>query len=311
MIIFKYLNEEGGIETLKNNSVLLRTPNEYNDPFDCLFYTTKEEKEKGYKLYLNYLFFKEIYDEIILKKPNKRKLSHVAKAYIPLFKKEVEKIKISKKYEYQSYLSIFVNLAKIYLHKDAKQLKRGFNELVDSLPKKMRSNLLCSCFGSINNSILMWSHYADKHRGICVEFEIDDKDFKQMKYQDNLPTFNLVETLSYLFGHELFGEELDTEKEEFQFIIEPLLIKSRQWSYEGEIRCAYSKNKRDSKIYDSTDKEGNNLFLLRMPAIKSIYIGCSATDEFKEKVKKLCPQTPIYKMEKMKNQYGITSKRIN
>ena len=31
-----------------------------------------------------------------------------------------------------------------------------------------------SCFSKNYNEILMWSHYADNHNGICIEVEIDN-----------------------------------------------------------------------------------------------------------------------------------------
>src|SRR5712664_3511303 len=29
---------------------------------------------------------------------------------------------------------------------------------------------------------LLWSHYADKHRGMCLGFDIDDRGLKQVNY---------------------------------------------------------------------------------------------------------------------------------
>ena len=31
--------------------------------------------------------------------------------------------------------------------------------------------LRASCFSERNNSLLMWGHYADNHRGICIKFK--------------------------------------------------------------------------------------------------------------------------------------------
>jgi hypothetical protein len=35
---------------------------------------------------------------------------------------------------------------------------------------------------------LLWSHYADKHRGICLGFEVDEDDWEQVDYVDERPT---------------------------------------------------------------------------------------------------------------------------
>ena len=31
-----------------------------------------------------------------------------------------------------------------------------------------------TAFSENNKSLLMWSHYADSHKGICVEYSFDD-----------------------------------------------------------------------------------------------------------------------------------------
>ena len=48
-----------------------------------------------------------------------------------------------------------------------------------------------SCFSKMNNDILMWSHYADSHKGFCVGFHTDNNDYfsevKQVNYEKNYP----------------------------------------------------------------------------------------------------------------------------
>lgn len=58
-------------------------------------------------------------------------------------------------------------------------------------------------------------------------------------------------------------------------MLEPLLVKSDDWIYEGEIRCVYTKNKPNSRIHDIEDQDGIKT-LLDMPKPKKIYIGCNA-----------------------------------
>ena len=68
MLIYKYLDEKGATETIKDNSVLLRKPVDFNDPFDCLFWSSEEEKERAYKLFINYQLFKTFYQEMFIEK---------------------------------------------------------------------------------------------------------------------------------------------------------------------------------------------------------------------------------------------------
>ena len=58
MIVYKYQNQEGSIASIINNCVLLKCPLDYNDPFDGLYIVNEKEREKAYKLFLNYQIFK-------------------------------------------------------------------------------------------------------------------------------------------------------------------------------------------------------------------------------------------------------------
>ncbi|MCK9365010.1 MAG: DUF2971 domain-containing protein [Syntrophales bacterium] len=85
----------------------------------------------------------------------------------------------------------------------------------------------------LNNNILMWSHYADSHRGICIEFERTDTNELgkwdyciPVQYQQELPSFNL---------HELGDSKAVTQA---------LSTKGKYWEYEQEWRIlTYESNK--------------------------------------------------------------------
>lgn len=44
------------------------------------------------------------------------------------------------------------------------------------LSKKFLQSSYVTCFSEINDNFLMWSHYASKHMGICLEFTIEDQE---------------------------------------------------------------------------------------------------------------------------------------
>ena len=57
------------------------------------------------------------------------------------------------------------------VYEDALRHKREFG---DNLPPESRGFILqnagVSCFSETRESILMWSHYADEHKGVCIGF---------------------------------------------------------------------------------------------------------------------------------------------
>src|SRR5437762_4637776 len=65
-----------------------------------------------------------------------------------------------------------------------KDLRRAMREWRSELHKT--KGLLC--FSRDWESPVIWSHYADKHRGICLGFELSDKLVEEVKYvEDRLP----------------------------------------------------------------------------------------------------------------------------
>lgn len=43
------------------------------------------------------------------------------------------------------------------------------------------------------------------------------------------------------------------------------MTKYKDWKYEKEVRCAYFLSKKDPRIHDGKDDEGNKIWLLDMP----------------------------------------------
>jgi hypothetical protein len=83
-------------------------------------------------------------------------------------------------------------------------------------------------FTENNGDILMWSHYAKFHRGICFEFEIDGLNkhfFIKVIYSDDYPELD-------------FENFPDIEK----MFTTQLVTKSNHWNYEREWRCVRNQN---------------------------------------------------------------------
>jgi len=93
-------------------------------------------------------------------------------------------------------------------------------KLTETLPQEWDPYRICS-FSSIWDSLLLWSHYSDSHRGICLVFDANYDDFGlayQVQYSKDYPS------ISYF--------DRDTDK-----LIELMaLTKASAWSYECEFR---------------------------------------------------------------------------
>lgn len=82
------------------------------------------------------------------------------------------------------------------LHKyDVDKLRENVNIVLNEIG-------VC-CFTKNPSNILMWSHYAHNHKGICLEFDIlEDPDFfmipLDVNYVDNMPEYNHFKDRKFL-----------------------------------------------------------------------------------------------------------------
>lgn len=42
--------------------------------------------------------------------------------------------------------------------------------MVEEFNRSEKDKSLISCSSELNNEVLMWSHYREKHKGICIGF---------------------------------------------------------------------------------------------------------------------------------------------
>ena len=128
--------------------------------------------------------------------------------------------------------------------------------------------------------VLMWSHYADSHNGICVLYNFE--------YGFREPSQKVK---GYFFKEEYFKDEIvDLTKEtkiEFEY---GFLTKNKCWGYEGEVRLLYF----DPKCNDD---------FIHLPLydakVCAIYFGLNCAKDYVDRVKNIFENTGVrfYKMK--------------
>jgi hypothetical protein len=97
------------------------------------------------------------------------------------------------------------------------------NRIVMQQYKEIVSNYGVVCYSSVEPNILLYSHYADKHRGMCLEFEVNYNKNANIKAVEYCTEFKRI----------TFSSENDKQKEELEMI---LTTKSKVWQCEKEYR---------------------------------------------------------------------------
>lgn len=280
--IYKYTSLNSAIKILENNTVALNNPQNYNDPFDSVIDFDDKDIEKSMSIIAEYYITQEF-----LKLLNKKNIK------TRLFTRLMMKwdrfgintyLKLSKKNRYYDSIPGVHALSKWLIRYASQKGDISFDELKEKFTseiiqkvKEVRNNALISCFSKRYDSILMWSHYGDKHKGICVEFDRPDKDFLDVKYSKKRCKFDLEDTTRRVLGYMLSNEEVDVNDNGLiRCISEPFIVKSLDWRYEEEIRCILSPNSEGVIV-------GDELNLYTMPTrITKIYIGCKVDNKSNE-----------------------------
>lgn len=123
--------------------------------------------------------------------------------------------------------------------------------------KKFKNHAHILSLSRINNNILMWSHYASNHEGVCLCFKAELKDEELGFYFDS----------EFLPLHEVKYKEyfpkpinmLNPDKNEFKSFMDFLTTKYDDWKYENEYRLIVpnmGQKKRLTKQYEKKSLEG-------------------------------------------------------
>jgi hypothetical protein len=124
------------------------------------------------------------------------------------------------------------------------------------------------CLSELCDSQLMWAHYSDSHKGICLEFDGLAAPFTRhdganpVQYCTTYPALDVV-TSSY----------------------EALVTKSHVWAYEAEWRLVAEE--RGTAQAPETLKTDNDFYIFPPNVLKSIIVGCLASTESRQLVARL------------------------
>jgi len=251
--LYKFQSFEGkSLENLRRGQIWFSKPARLNDPFDCAtpvnFIDIDNENVMA-------KFFENYYFEDLRKSGNVEEISKFKRQHFPNGKPDQETLILAEK------------------------LCREFSQQQD----EKYSHTGVACFTTKLENILMWSYYANGHKGFCLEF--DTKYFPssakliQVIYSSSYPTLSPEDL--YKAPHKL-GE--------------PLYTKSKDWENEEEWRLIM--------------KQGDSSFEYNHKALTAIYFGCWALKEDIEKITTLPAKAAprLYQMQRSKTEFKLEYK---
>jgi Protein of unknown function (DUF2971) len=146
------------------------------------------------------------------------------------------------------------------------------------------------CLSEIPDNILMWSHYSDSHKGVCLQFKADKErtifwEAFKVTYQEEYPKVNIMDMGNKTQFFDLFA------------------TKSNSWEYEQERR-----------IIKSPDEGGSKVYSFQPELLTGVILGAKMSKEDEETINKWVSKNqtpiPIYKATINKKSYTIDIKGI-
>lgn len=244
-----YSNVDYAIDTIRKRRIHLDNPRDFNDPFEAVFGCSH-------------------YSQLPTRKPRNEILLNVQK-YI------ASVANISTSWVYRE----MVNAITVYLLKEGvttdqilcpisdtiEMIYKGFGvveftfeDFCDAIDEGflvsgsfLRVECKMSCFSEVHDSILMWSYYANSHKGICIEYDLERLDLRKSLNQQ------IINNLSKVHYSPIRSDNWDIVNEESALNF--LSSKADVWAHEHEWR-----------IICETKEE-----YLPLDCISNIYIGAN------------------------------------
>lgn len=150
------------------------------------------------------------------------------------------------------------------------------------------------CFSSNWNNPVMWSHYADKHKGVCLGFDVSDEILKEVKYTDKRKRVQIGKSLS---DHKITSMILK-EATEYKF---------KDWKYESEYRG----------LVPLQDMESNGLYFVEYSQdiiLREIFIGAKNNlkpADFKEYLNEYDSKVKVIKTRLAFKSFNVVRNKAN
>lgn len=253
--LYKYNTiNDNFFKLIESNSCWFSKPEDFNDPFDCrINFNIGNNKE-----------------EIMLNMEKSDILSTLQEELIGM---SDEVIKLANE--------VINNRPALF-----KKVMNGVHQIY------INQNIGVYCLTENSNNILMWSHYASSHTGVCIEFEIERngffyKNLLPVLYEKKYPKFEL-------------SRYIDEKNMLYTMHQQIVCTKSKLWEYEQEWRV----------IVD----DGFGLKTFKKEDITKIIFGVNTPNDKKEKVVSLMKskgytKTKFFYCELSDNMYKLNLKK--
>ena len=283
---FKYTTYETAKRVIETQKFRWSSPVTFNDPFD-----------HQSSLMLNFTL--EEFGERLIEASERLVFSEVVPNITPTDLSELM-MSVRPEIDRRSREEV-VNMIRRGSMACAAELFNGFDSL-NTAVQQVLCHSRVFCVSEVNDNVVMWSHYADQHRGVVFKLRcIDDLDnallaARRVTYSSNFPEFMSADE----YARHLSGEQ---PVDWVPLCKEIAFTKHTDWSYEREWRTHF-------QMLDIPAGDGHSLFKENPRVFETVYLGCKMeaqqVTEMCDLIRKHLPGTKILQGSKSTQQFALS-----
>lgn len=288
----KYMMAEGGLRFLRNWSLRLTPPADFNDPFelrppsDRIFteaYVDLEFQNAAPQMAIDNLT--ELLTSHLGNHLSREEIAELATCMVtPVYAQSQDRILKKLSHKIPSFSrTVFLRLQKQIQEQWPAMMQQAkvaaatvipnFNSIAKlGFTETLPGILGVLCLSRNANQALMWAHYADSHKGMMFEFDAAHSTFNRKRSTDD--DLGYLRAVTYSQNRpELTMAVIDGDNAFEVFA----LTKADQWSYEEEVRFLWPLKLADQQV----ETKAGPIALLKCPssAVVSITLGCKCSEE--------------------------------
>lgn len=252
-----YSNLEYAKDVIENSRIHFESPKTYNDIYDSTTYITDNQ------ILNRYHSTEEIIEILDLFLEDKRKCQIFNDEFVVKYE---DKDQIVLREIFEDFCTSFADVK-------MNELLVIFRTIYLLNSVYSSDDLKISCFSENKDSLLMWSYYANSHKGVCLEFDlVNDKELAENCHKVQYSKHFNAGDKSYIY-----------------------FTKSEEWQHEKEWRIVTFESE-----YINTD------------SLSAIYLGCKMSAEDKFEFFKLAREYKLnlYQVQPSVREYKLEFKRI-
>lgn len=277
-ILYKYRSvNDNSIKNLLDDTIWLSDPKNFNDPYDCSFHYNVDLDPDDRDLVLSM-----VQGNGLLSRFTEEQIQSISENSHPM----VRLLELSYPDE--------PDLGRMYGEAIRSVMKDREKSLIRETSEGFKQAFKICCFSENPKSILMWSHYADYHKGFCIGYDFRELGNEDLRTRSIYPVIYSDEMFD---ASNVFGENKSISN--ILYINQVALMKSTEWAYEKEWRLVF----------------GNMALPKEMPYVmpkpKHVILGAKVSSIDEARIRGICEikDIEVFKMTMSHNQFLLNIKK--